>query len=313
MISSSNLSRPARVISVFCLAAIALASGPAFGQLTKEQLDKVRSQRTKGITYAGTSTAKSPTRHLHSTIIEPVAIENAAARDAFKWWSTSTGIPLVMSWRALENNGVDPDTLININLRSAPAGTVLSLMMQQLSDEVELMYETTPYYIRILTKEQARKETTVRVYDIKDLIKRTPSFDSPPSFDINQALSNTSSGGSSGGAATASTNIFGETQDAEQEKPESERGEDLAQLIRELIEPEIWQAFGGQHSSVKYFNGRLIIKAPRYVHAQIGIPAVTTGRRSSSSSSRYSFIPLKKSDSKVAGVSKPVGVVSAVR
>ena len=47
-----------------------------------------------------------------------------------------------------------------------------------------------------MTKEQANKESVVRVYDIQDLISRIPNFKGPE-FDLNQALSNTSSGGSS--------------------------------------------------------------------------------------------------------------------
>lgn len=315
-VASFQLTRVVSLFSLsFCLGAMVLVAQPAHGQLSQEHLNKVRQQRTKGITYAGvSSSAKSPTRHLRSTIIDPVTIENARARDAFKWWSTSTGIPLVMNWRALENAGIDPDTPINISLRNAPAKIVLSLMLQQLGENVELMYETTGYYIRILSKDQARKETTLRIYDVKDMIKTIPSFTNAPQFDLNAALSNTSSGGSSGGAATASTTLFTTDGDKEVVKTETERGEELAQTIREMIEPEIWQAFGGQHSSVKFFNGRLIVRAPRYVHAQIGIPTVTAGRKSSYVA-RYTSVPIRQKSSKiggVAGVAKTSGVVAGV-
>ncbi len=289
----------------FAAAMLLAAATPAMAQLSREQLDKVRNDRAQrdGVTYSGKSDVnRSPTRHLNSTIIEPVALDSVKARDAFTWWSNTTGIPLVINWRELEASGVDPDTRIDLNLRSAPAASVLALLLKQITFDQPLMYETTSLYIRILSKAQADKETVTLVYDIKDLIVKIPSFTNAPSFDLNDALSNTSSGGSSGGAQS-STTLFGEGTEKEEVKSDAEKGEEIASLIREMIEPSIWQELGGQHSSVRYFHGRLIIKAPRYVHAQIGFP-VSGGGRSTDRVGNYSGAttvrPVKGTD--VAGV-----------
>lgn len=306
----------ARVCVALSLVALLLAATPAAAQLSKEQLDKVRSQRAAGkdgITYAGKSEARSPTRHLYSIIIEPVDIDSAKARDVFRWWSNTTGIPLVINWREMEAVGIDPDMAIDLHLRNAPAAAVLSLFMKELGAQQPLMYEITDHYIRILTKEEANKDTVTLVYDIKDLITKIPNFTNAPEFDLNQALSNTSSGGSSGGAQS-STTLFGDTSEDEPEKTQTEKGEDIASLIRELIEPTIWQELGGQYSSVKYFDGRLIVKAPRYVHAQIGFP-VSGGGKSTDRVGRFSAMtsvkPQKKTD--VAGVNPNVDKVGGVQ
>jgi len=297
------------------LVALLLAAGPAAAQLSKEQLDKVRKERTAakdGITYSGTSEAKSPTRHLYSTIIDPVDIDSAKARDVFRWWSNTTGIPLVINWREMEAAGVDGDTAIDLHLRNTPASAVLSLLLKSLTVDQPLMYEVTEHYIRILTKDEANKDTVTLVYDVKDLITKIPNFKNAPVFDLNSALSNTSSGGSSGGAQSATT-LFTDEADSEPEKSDAEKGEEIASLIRELIEPTIWQELGGQHSSVKYFHGRLIVKAPRYVHAQIGFP-VTGGGTSSSRVGRFSSmspVPVKKTD--VAGVRENIDKVGGVQ
>jgi len=297
------------IAAVLMVAFVMSSSTPASAQLTREHLDKVRKQRNSdGITYSGTqSSRRSPTRHLHTTIIDPVVIDNSTAKNSFRWWSNTTGIPLVISWRELENAGIDPDAPIELNLRNVPASVVLSLMMKQLSPETPLMYEVTDYYIRIMTKEQANKESVVRVYDIQDLIYRIPNFKGQQ-FDLNSALSNTSSGGSSGGPSSTTT-IFNPDVEDEVVLSKAERGEEIANLIRETIEPDTWQALGGMHSSVKYFNGRLIIKAPRYVHTKIGIPTAT-GRSSKKAGSSLSR---RSGAVNISGVRPAVGRIGGVQ
>ena len=303
------------VLGLSVAAMLLTAVAPAWAQLSREQLEKVRKQRTaqqEGTTTAGQSTGRSPTRHLHSTIIDPVEIDSAKARDAFRWWSDVTGIPLVINWREMEAAGIDPDMAIDLHLRTAPAVSVLSLLMKSITVDQPLLYEVNQHYIRIMTKAEADKDTITLVYDIKDLITTIPNFPNAPSFDLNSALSNTSSGGSSGGPQAA-TNIFSDQNVDEVKQTDAEKGEEIANLIRELIEPTIWQELGGQHSSVKYFHGRLIVKAPRYVHAQIGIPVVGGGT-SSSRVGRYTMLtpqpPKKATD--IAGVRPNVEKVAGV-
>ncbi|MEX2213200.1 MAG: hypothetical protein WD768_03670 [Phycisphaeraceae bacterium] len=49
------------------------------------------------------------------------------------------------------------------------------------------------------TRAIERRQVTVKVYDVRGLIYQIPNFVWSPEFDLNSALSNTSSGGSSGG------------------------------------------------------------------------------------------------------------------
>ncbi len=307
------------VLGLSAVVMLGALAAPVSAQLSREQLDKVRKERTTqttqkdGITTQGNTQAKSPTRHLNSIVIDPVEIDSAKARDAFRWWSNVTGIPLVINWREMEAAGIDPDAAIDLHLRTAPAVSVLALLMKSISSDEPLLYEVNDHYIRIMTKAEADKDTVTLVYDIKDLITRIPNFTNAPSFNLNDALSNTSSGGSSSGPQ-ASTKIFEDADKEEDTKTDAEKGEELANMIRELIEPTIWQELGGQHSSLKYFHGRLIVKAPRYVHAQIGIPVVGGGSSSSKLGGRFSMMtpqkPKKATD--IAGVRPNVDKVAGI-
>jgi hypothetical protein len=119
------------------------------------------------------------------------------------------------------------------------------------------------------------------VYDVSDIVMRLPNFTNAPSFDLNEALSNTSSGGSGnsgGGGGGSSGGIFtddNEDDGEDEDSTKAERGESIAELIRETIEPDIWQENGGAYASVRFYDGRLIVNAPMYVHRQIGMPTVS--------------------------------------
>lgn len=211
--------------------------------------------------------------------VDPVKIE-APAKDAFTWWSRTTGIPLVVNWNALQEQGVDPDTRIDLDLRNVPAGQLLGLLMKQASVEHPLIFEAGPYYIEIMTRDEANKRLVLRSYDIADLLHESGEI-SVPSFDISNAFEsgqsrdrNRTSSSSSGGSDNGS--LFGDddggssssSQRAKTKSPE-DRGEEIARIIRDTVEPDVWRENGG-NASIRFFQGKLLINAPLYVHSQIG-------------------------------------------
>jgi len=206
-------------------------------------------------------------------IIRTVDIRQATARDAFAWWSESSGIPLVINWDALELEGLDPETPIDMQLQFVPVGQLLSILMRAASPEVELVSDTTPYYVQVMTKRQARTMLVTRVYDIADLLHEAPNFTDAPTMDLAETLSELAGEGGS--------QLF---DDAEQEDDDdrptrAQRGDTIADLIRTTLEPEIWAANGlGGASSVRHLRGRLIVRAPNYIHRQIGLPRVGRSR-----------------------------------
>ena len=54
-----------------------------------------------------------------------------------------------------------------------------------------------------------------------------------------------------------------------QGKTKSQRAQDLVDLIEAIIDPDIWKDAGGT-ASIRYFNGMLVITAPRSVQEAIG-------------------------------------------
>ena len=216
-------------------------------------------------------------------ILDPVSIENASAKEAFKWWAKTSGISLVLDWKQMEEDGLDPEKKINIEMRNVPAGQVLGLLMKQASPDAPLLFEVTPWYIQITTKARADRVMVTRFYDIQDLVHERPPVRAAPKFDLGSALSSGGggggkggSGGGGGGGSSGGSIFSGSGSDASAPKTgeagKSAEAQKLIDTVTGSVEPEIWESRGGP-ASITYLRGFLVVRAPVYVQAQIGLPS----------------------------------------
>ena len=110
---------------------------------------------------------------------------------------------------------------------------VAALMSGPQTEQVE---DVTPYVV---------------VYNVQDLEFVVQNFDNVPEMDLNNVLSNR------GGSPFRSTN----NQNNKQQKNPRE----LMDLIQSVVEPESW----GDTATMNYWNGNIIVKAPKRIHDQI--------------------------------------------
>jgi len=96
-------------------------------------------------------------------------------------------------------------------------------------------------------------EPYVVVYSIKDLERTIPNFTDVPAIDLNNALQGTHGG-----------NPFNSPSQTNTSFPEKD-AKKIMNLIQDLVEPEAW----GDTATMKYWDGNLIIKAPKRIHDQI--------------------------------------------
>lgn len=228
------------------------------------------SNQPTGLSRSVTTEPLLPARQIERTpaqrlrdILPQISLNNVPARNALELWSRMTGVALQINWDDLAAYGLNPDQPVQLELRDVPAGQVLRLIMDSIRPEhVRLIYEITPWYVEILSKDAADRRVVRRVYDVADLLLEPPDYYSTaPTVDLGAGLQGREGGG----------NPFrSETSRSEQLRTDQERGEELAWMIRQTIEPEIWKENGGRYASITYFRGKLIVVAPRYVHEQIG-------------------------------------------
>jgi hypothetical protein len=226
----------------------------------------------------------SPDQLLRATLTN-VDLNEVPARLALEMWSLQTDVALVINWNALEAEGIDTEAPITLNLRRVPAETALKLILRQMNPQPlgddKLVVQSTQWYVQVLTRGEALRSSVTKMYFIGDLLMEIPNFEGPE-FDLNEALSNTNSGGSngnSGGGGSGGLFPDDNNQPEEETLSTAERAERIADLIRDTIEPDIWKANGGEYASVRYFRGMLVVSAPEFVHEQIGVPTAAPGTR----------------------------------
>lgn len=170
-----------------------------------------------------------------------------------------TGANFAVNWNALEIAGIDRDSLVNLSLDNVSARRVLELILQQLSNDFDrLSYSIDEGVINISTELDLRRDSFIRVYDIRDLLVQIPNFTGAPDFDLAQALES-SDGGSS---------VFSEGDDEndDDEQLREEAIEDIITLIQESVgTAEEWLNL---ESTVQELNGQLIIKTSPNNHRQ---------------------------------------------
>jgi hypothetical protein len=94
-------------------------------------------------------------------------------------------------------------------------------------------------------------ERYVIIYNIKDLEFVPRDFPDVPEIDLNSILNNYS----------------GPFRDSPQtgQRTRQNNVEEIMSLIQETVEPEAW----GDQATMRYWNGNLIVEAPKRIHDQI--------------------------------------------
>ncbi|MEM9109317.1 MAG: hypothetical protein AAGC72_04785 [Planctomycetota bacterium] len=192
----------------------------------------------------------------------------------------TTGANIAVNWPALELVGIDQDSLVTISLSRVPAEQLLRLVLDQVSadafDDDKAGFTVSEGIVKISTLRDLKSETETRVYDIRDLLVQVPNFSNAPGFDLNDALSNTSSGGSGQGSGGGSGGgggeggLFGDDDDSDTDEDLPTRQELVDQIV-ELInttvgDPDEWL---DEESTLTELNGNMIIKTTGDNHRQI--------------------------------------------
>lgn len=187
-----------------------------------------------------------------------------------------TNANIHVNWKALEAADVDKDAQVNLRLRNVPVHKLLDLALEEAGAGTALTYYVDQGVIEITTSELADQSMITRVYPVDDLLLEIPDFTDAPDFNITNNNTQTSGTGGGGGGGNSSQGLFNgsngnNNSQATQLTTKTQRAQALIDLIEQVIRPEIWQTSGGQ-ATIHYFNGSLIVRAPRSVQEALGGP-----------------------------------------
>lgn len=227
---------------------------------------------------AAAAPGKGVSRASLARTLPELKFDGVAFSEAIDFLRDITAANLTVNWRALEGAGVTKDTVVNLKVRGVTLRKALSLLLAEAGGaDGAITYTVEEGVIEITTNELADRKLTTRVYPVGDLLIDIPNFVGP-SIDLQSSTSG-SSGGRGGGGGSSSQGLFGGAggggngadrgEGNESKKTRDERGQELIDLIRETIYPDIWRENGGT-ASIRMYRDNLVVTAPAKVHEAIG-------------------------------------------
>jgi len=257
------------------------------------------------VTQDNSSKAQMLSKLLYQDVT--LQFQDTAARDAIEYLANVLGINIIGRYNDDRTQiGIDPETPINLDVQERPALTVLEMVLDQTQDEFggEATWQLRDGYVEVGTKERLNAFREMRIYPVRELLFEPPMFNNAPNLDIDEILdggSGGSGGGGSGGGGLGGGgggfgggggvggggfgggggggglgggfgggNPFGDPEDPPDRIPPEELAEELIDIIVETVEPDQWEQAGGLAASIRYWRGNLIVRAPDYIHRQIG-------------------------------------------
>jgi len=192
-----------------------------------------------------------------------IRLDGATFVDAIDFLADATGANIHVDWQALETIGITKDSLVSCKLRHVTLRKALALLINSVGKGDQLTYFVDEGVIEITSRVEADQKLYTATYPVDDILLDVPDFKGPDF--------NLSSGSSGGGGKGSGVGIFdlGKSDDGEKAKTKAERAEDLISVIKETLRPEVWRDNGGT-ATIRYFNGNLIVTAPRSIHESLG-------------------------------------------
>ena len=101
-----------------------------------------------------------------------VSFDELPFRDAIHRIRQAADLNLVARWNVLEGAGVEPETLVTLDLRDITAAEALTTTLEQVSpDEFsQLGWQVEEGVITVSTQSDIRTRTDRRIYDIRDIL-----------------------------------------------------------------------------------------------------------------------------------------------
>ena len=208
----------------------------------------------------------SPGRALAAKLPD-IKFNGIPLQDAIDFVRDVSGANIHVNWRALELLNVTRQMPVTLQLSNVTTRRVLRSLLDETGSGEMLTFYIDEGVIEVTTVEISDQKLITKVYPVEDLVMTIPDFGDAPTFNLQNQTNQTSGQGGGGGGGQ---NLFSGSQAGQENNRETrqERADALVTLIMDTVRPEVWRENGGT-SSVRYFNGHLIVTAPRSVHEQI--------------------------------------------
>ncbi len=193
----------------------------------------------------------------------PANFNDNTFEDVLSFVETVTNVDLDIDWDSLDEIGIDRDTLLTLNFSPVPANVLLDRVIEKVSDGFNNAGWAVRDGILLVASDDAlRKNTTLAIYDITDLLFEIPDYDNAPEIDLESVLQQ-------GEGGQGQSPFDDDDEDDEEELTREERIQQILDIITELVDFEGWRDNGGTTGSIIELNGSLIITNTPKNHREI--------------------------------------------
>lgn len=183
--------------------------------------------------------------------------------DVLKFFQTLTQVNMDVDWESLGAIGVTKDSLVSLKLTNVPAETLLDRVLRKVSTD---QFSTANWWVEngvltIASDEALRKNRSLVIYNIQDLLFDIPDYTTVPEIDLTTVLQQGEGGGQS---------PFQEDEEDEDARPtRQERIDRIIAILQENVDFEGWRDNGGETGTLQELNGSLIITNTPRNHREI--------------------------------------------
>ncbi len=190
----------------------------------------------------------------------PGSFTDARLEDVVEFFAQVTNLNVDVDWESLGDIGVTRDDLVSLNLQPMQARVLLDRILRKVSPDSfsRANWAVEDGVLVIASDEALRRNTTVQIYDVRDLLFQIEDFDEVPNLGLGRIQQ-----GQGGGSTTTFT-----VEDSEQ-PTEEELLDKIIEIIQNNIDPNGWRENGGDTGDITDLNRNLIITNTARNHQKI--------------------------------------------
>lgn len=201
-----------------------------------------------------------------------VELVDARLEDVITFIRDYSGAAINAAWADEDASGVglNKDQRITVSVTNVSVLTLLERVLEKSRTDLSpatWQFENEGGAIEIGPRTTLNRGAYLKLYDIQDMLFEIPSFTDAPELDLDQVLNQSSQGGGGGGGGS----VFGDTESEDVPvRSQQALAEQVIGIITDNVETEQWQDNGGDGATIRFYNGALLVRAPDYIHRQIG-------------------------------------------
>lgn len=204
----------------------------------------------------------------------PVDFADNTLADVINFLDTASQVNIDVDWDSLASIGINRESLVSLKLSSSPVRVVLDRVLQKATEKAgglsRANWAVNDGILMVGSDEALRKQTSLVIYNITDLLLEIPNFYDTPQIDLQGVLQQSDGRGAGGGGKSPfRDNQQQQVNRQDQEQRKRDRIMQITQIIEQNVDFDGWRDNGGETGMIQELNGSLIIRNTPRNHREI--------------------------------------------